>query len=276
MLRQTFLHIPGIGPAGERALWAAGLTDWRLALAAATAARDGRRGQRRQLAPGLAARLLRHLPAAEAALAAGDAGHFAALARYGESWRLYSGFAARCLYLDIETNGGGNGEAEITVIGVSDGETYRAFLAEEDLDEFPDWLEASGAQLLVTFNGAGFDVPVLRQRWRRCPLPAAHIDLRFAAAKAGLPGGLKRLEPRLGIERPPEVAGLDGWDAVRLWWAWRNEGDRRARQRLIAYNRCDVMHLVPLLAQVHARLARERRGATGASCGPGQNGSEPC
>lgn len=255
MLRQTFLHIPGIGPAGERALWAAGCTNWPTAL---DAARSGALGRV------LAARLLRHLPAAEAALAAGDAGHFAALAHYGESWRLYDAFAARCLYLDIETNGAANGEAEITLAGVSDGATYRAFLAEEDLDQFPEWLEASGARVWVTFNGAGFDVPVLRRRfagqWSRCPWPAAHVDLRFAAAKAGLRGGLKRIEPALGLARPPEVAGLDGWDAVRLWWAWRNDGDRQARHRLIAYNRCDVMHLIPLFAAVHARLARERLG----------------
>ncbi|MGH9535410.1 MAG: ribonuclease H-like domain-containing protein [Terriglobales bacterium] len=250
VLRRTFLQVPGIGPAAERALWRAGYTDWSAALAAAVAGR---------LRPALAARLAAHLPAAEAALAAGDAGHFSALARYGESWRLYGGFAARCLYLDIETNGAAGDEEEITLVGVSDGERYEAFLAEENLDDLPDWLEACGAQLLVTFNGAGFDVPALRRRWGRrmsgSALPPVHIDLRFTAPKAGLKGGLKRVEQALGLERPPTVRGLDGWDAVRLWWAWRNDGDRAARDRLLAYNRCDVLHLMPLLAHVHATLA---------------------
>lgn len=258
MLRQTYLHIPGIGPGAERALWAAGHSDWAQALAAARAGRLGR---------ALAARLERHLPAAEAALAAGDARPFLPLARYGECWRLYDGFARRCLYLDIETNGAAGTEEEITLVGVSDGRRYHAFLAEENLGDLPDWLEAAEAQVLVTFNGAGFDVPALRRRWRRCPLPSAHIDLRYAAAKAGLKGGLKRLEPQLGLERPAAVAGLDGWDAVRLWWAWRNDGDQEARERLIAYNRCDVMNLIPLLVEVHGRLARERGGSRGVGAG---------
>ncbi|MGH9534594.1 MAG: hypothetical protein ACRD2E_07025 [Terriglobales bacterium] len=44
----------------------------------------------------------------------------------------------------------------------------------------------------------------------------------------------------------------------------------RLVERLIAYNRCDVMNLIPLLAEVHARLARERaenHGAGAAACG---------
>ncbi len=264
LLRRTFLHIPGIGPAAERALWKAGYTDWSLALAAAQSG-GWSRPAATQLPPRLAARLAEHLPAAEAALTAGDAAHFAALARYGEIWRLYGGFAARCLYLDIETNGAAGDEEEITLVGVSDGERYFPFLAEENLDDLPEWLEACGAQVLVTFNGAGFDVPALRRYFgRRLPrraLPAAHIDLRFAAPKAGLKGGLKRLEPLIGIERPVALHGLDGWDAVRLWWAWRNEGDRAARELLVAYNRCDVMHLPPLLAHVHAALAAARAEA---------------
>lgn len=264
LLRRTFLHIPGIGPAAERALWKAGYTDWSLALAAAQSG-GWSRPAATQLPPRLAARLAEHLPAAEAALTAGDAAHFAALARYGEIWRLYGGFAARCLYLDIETNGAAGDEEEITLVGVSDGERYFPFLAEENLDDLPEWLEACGAQVLVTFNGAGFDVPALRRRFgrrlSRHTLPAAHIDLRFAAPKAGLKGGLKRLEPLIGIERPAALHGLDGWDAVRLWWAWRNEGDGAARELLVAYNRCDVMHLPPLLAHVHAALAAARAEA---------------
>ena len=264
LLRRTFLHIPGIGPGAERALWKAGYTDWSLALAAAQCGERGRAPAAR-LPPRLSARLAAHLPAAEAALAAGDAAHFAALARYGESWRLYGGFAARCLYLDIETNGAAGEAEEITLVGVSDGERYFPFFAEENLDDLPDWLEECGAQVMVTFNGAGFDVPALRRRFgprlSRCALPAAHIDLRFAAPKAGLRGGLKRLEAMIGLERPAAVQGLDGWDAVRLWWAWRNDGDHAARDLLLAYNRCDVMHLPPLLAHVHAALAAARAEA---------------
>ncbi|MGH9506924.1 MAG: ribonuclease H-like domain-containing protein [Terriglobales bacterium] len=52
-----------------------------------------------------------------------------------------------------------------------------------------------------------------------------------------------------------------------MWWAWRNDGDQEARERLIAYNRCDVMNLIPLLAEVHGRLARERVGSRAVGAG---------
>lgn len=258
MLRSTFLHIPGIGPGGERRLWAAGLVDWALALDCVQA--GGRAGDV-ALPPSLAARLRHHLPASLAALEAGRADSFLRLARFGEAWRLYGEFADACLYLDIETNGGQGDEEALTVVGVSDGRHYEAYVADDNLEALADRVD--GAQVLVTFNGASFDVPVLRRLFRRCRLPKAHIDLRYAAAKAGLKGGLKRLEEELGLEREASIRGLDGWDAVRLWWEYQN-GSRAALQRLIAYNRADVENLKPLMAQVYEILSRRHEAERGA------------
>lgn len=246
MLERSFLHIPGIGPATEKRLWAAGLADWKRALAAAVAG---------ELPAKLAARLQGHLAQSAAALAAGDADHFARLGRFGEAWRLYGEFADACLYLDIETNGAAGDEEALTVVGVSDGERYQAYVADQNLESLSDRVAA--ARVLVTFNGATFDVPALRRMFRRCRLPRAHIDLRFAAPKAGLAGGLKRIEAEIGLERRENLRGLDGWDAVRLWHEYEH-GSRDALEQLIAYNRADVEHLKPLMEFVYERLSRER------------------
>jgi uncharacterized protein YprB with RNaseH-like and TPR domain len=59
-----------------------------------------------------------------------------------------------------------------------------------------------------------------------------------------LKGGLKQLEERFGIAR--STRGMNGWDALRLWARYENEGDRAALDVLLEYNREDVMNLVQL------------------------------
>lgn len=246
MLKQTFLHVPGVGSGTEQRLWNCGIRNWEDALEMPPDA---------PISPRTRAKLETELPRSAASLAAGDAAHFAGLSRYGEAWRLYGEFASSCLYLDIETNGGWGEEERLTVVGVRDGEGYTAYIADENLEELPD--RVAQAKILVTFNGANFDVPALRRLFRRCRLPRAHIDLRFAAQKAGLRGGLKRIEEKLGLDRPKAIRGLDGWDAVRLWNEYLR-GSQDALQQLIAYNRADVENLKPLMEWTYQTLRRAR------------------
>ena len=56
-------------------------------------------------------------------------------------------------------------------------------------------------------------------------------------------GGRKNIEKALGLSRPIDVRGLDGWDAVRLW----REGRPSSLRRLLLYNAFDVLQLEPLL-----------------------------
>ena len=49
----------------------------------------------------------------------------------------------------------------------------------------------------------------------------------------------------MGIERNRTISGLDGLDAVRLWFLWRG-GDMIARDTLLTYNRADTENLVLL------------------------------
>jgi uncharacterized protein YprB with RNaseH-like and TPR domain len=81
-----------------------------------------------------------------------------------------------------------------------------------------------------------------------------HIDLCPALRRLGYKGGLKRIEEILGIQRPPEVEGLGGFDAVRLWREYRRRRDPRALDLLLAYNRADIENLSLLLAFAYGRL----------------------
>ena len=81
-----------------------------------------------------------------------------------------------------------------------------------------------------------------------------HLDLCPAGHKAGLKGGLKKVEKLVGISRPDEVDGLSGYEAVLLWQAHKG-GDEAALDTLISYNKEDTANLHTLAWKVHERLA---------------------
>ena len=96
--------------------------------------------------------------------------------------------------------------------------------------------------MVVTFNGASFDLPFIR---RTTGLDvrdlAKHRDLLHVCRKRDLRGGLKRLEVLLGVERGSGIT--DGRMALRLWQRWETEGDEEALRTLLAYNKEDCVNL---------------------------------
>lgn len=162
-----------------------------------------------------------------------------------EAWRAWPEFRDRILYLDIETDGGRDGDA-VTMIGLYDGTTFTALTQGNDLGNFPDILSEAG--MIVTFFGLGFDVPMLQKAFPRVPFDQIHLDLCFALKRLGIRGGLKKIERQLGLARSDETDGLTGLDAIRLWRE-HLRGDTDALRILTEYNREDVVNLEHL-AQV--------------------------
>lgn len=242
MLTATFTHVQGIGPTTERRLWDAGILSWEDALRASPADLPLTASQRALLLP--------TLEESVEALARGDHRYFARVLPPREQWRAAPAFMDRVGFLDIETNGGVRADS-ITVIGVYDNVESHLYVKYRDLDDFAG--DADRFALWVTFFGAGFDLPLLRRRFPYLPFDQLHIDLCPALRRLGFTGGLKRIERQMGIERPPEVAGMDGWHAVQLWRQWRR-GDSDALRLLLAYNREDIENLSLLLAFAYQRL----------------------
>ncbi|VBB43925.1 conserved hypothetical protein [uncultured Desulfatiglans sp.] len=245
MLQNTFLHIQGIGPKTEKGLWRRGIRCWddflRRSGTVFSDARD------RYIEEEIR-RSADHLE---------DIRFFAGRLPPGELWRLFGEFRSRAAYLDIETSGGLDGMDEITVIGLYDGNQVFSFVNGRDLDRFEE--KVCAYDLLVTFNGSLFDVPFIRRAFPHITLPHAHIDLRFVLKRLGYSGGLKRIEKALGVGRDSDVDGLNGYDAVRMWRAHR-EGREGALERLLAYNRADIVNLEPLMVLSYERLKREKTG----------------
>lgn len=226
MLRHSFIHCPGVGAHRERMLWERGYVDWDAFLE-----RHPPGGWRDRVAERLTPeRAARELPRRE-------------------TWRLLPEFLGRILYLDIETDGV---STAITCIGVSDGVAARTYVEGIDLERFPESLE--GVELLVSYNGTGFDLPILRSRFREVDFSRfLHLDLRVALHRIGLRGGLKAVEAACGIVREPAIRGADGWTAVLLWRAHR-AGHPGALPTLQHYCLADVVSLKPLAALAYNRL----------------------
>lgn len=146
-------------------------------------------------------------------------------------------------YLDIETTY----SSRISVIGIYRPDQGTIQLVGGGVTDSNLYHALEGVRTIVTFNGSGFDLPVIR----KCMLADLraeyeHRDLLHVCRKRGLRGGLKVVEQRLGIAR--ESAGITGMDAPRLWSRYETWGDQRALDVLLQYNCDDVVNLEALEA----------------------------
>jgi uncharacterized protein YprB with RNaseH-like and TPR domain/predicted nuclease with RNAse H fold len=244
MLRNTFLHIPGIGKITEKRLWARGIRDWDAVDKISTSSGFGIR---------LSNLLADYIPQSKAALNTKDYSFFDRLFKSGEAWRCYPELRNECVFLDIETTGLSPYFDEVTVIGLFDGKDYKVFVKGENLEKFLQ--ELNRFSMVVTFNGSLFDLRFIQNHFPTVKLPPVHIDLRFTTRRLGLSGGLKVVEQRLGLRRPRDVERLTGYDATILWSRYLR-GDRSALELLIKYNMQDVLSLKPILEMTYDRLTR--------------------
>lgn len=252
MLTATFACAKGLNEELERRLWQGGILNWQMARAYPDEV-EALIGQAR------ARRLAEWIGEAERALARRDRAWFKTA--FAEApWRLWRDYCppARIALLDIETNGLTPGFDQITVIGLVDGERSRAFVAGTPQDghlplsQFPAAVHEY--DLIVTFNGTGFDIPFLERQFRDFGLrfDAPHFDLMPLAHRLGFSGGLKDIEAQLGIVRERDIAGLRGGEAIALWAAWR-QGDAGAYQRLVRYCLADCAHLRQVAEALYSR-----------------------
>jgi uncharacterized protein YprB with RNaseH-like and TPR domain len=148
-------------------------------------------------------------------------------------------------YLDIETTGLSSSYSDLTVVGVAAvrGTQQRFGQVFGDQIHVGSVLALlDGIDELYTYNGRRFDLPFIKGRLNLdLGRQFTHTDLMYACWRQNLKGGLKVVETRLGIGR--QLAGMNGYMAVRLWWDYVNDNDTQALQTLLEYNREDVMNL---------------------------------
>jgi uncharacterized protein YprB with RNaseH-like and TPR domain/predicted nuclease with RNAse H fold len=242
MLRSTFLHIPGIGPATEKMIWSRRIYSW-----------DDFIEKRRKagISDNVANRIEKWLGRSERALAKKDALFFSTRLPQRELWRLYPEFKEHTAFLDIETTGLSFCYDDITLIGLYDGEHVKTFVQGQNLGDFES--EIRKYSVIVTYNGTLFDLRFIRDKLGQQLIPPAHIDLRFLLRRLGYTGGLKSVERKMKIDREEEVAGLSGFDATVLWNRYVR-GDDYALESLVKYNLADIVNLKTMLELAYEQL----------------------
>jgi uncharacterized protein YprB with RNaseH-like and TPR domain len=158
-------------------------------------------------------------------------------------------------YLDIETTGLTPDNCQITVVGIYivGGEKSEIIqLIGDDITAERLMSSLHGVRTLHTYNGSRFDLPFIDARHRvDLSREFEHIDLMFHCWQRNLYGGLKSVERQLGINR--NLTGVNGLEAIRLWWAYINDNDDNALKTLLEYNKEDVVNLKSLKEKLQGR-----------------------
>lgn len=151
-------------------------------------------------------------------------------------------------YLDIETTGLSRFYDEITVVGiclVNRSENRLVQLVGADVTRLNLFRTLRGVETIYTYNGSRFDLPFINSSLgANLEMHFHHRDLMYDCWNNNLYGGFKAVEQQLGI--PRRLQGIDGADAVMLWWRYQVDHDRKALALLLEYNKEDVVNLKAL------------------------------
>lgn len=239
------MHIPGIGKETENHIWKNNIHNWYQFL-----------DNHQKLDMGQSRKEHLHSYVKQSIKAYKTQNHkfFLDLLPSNLHWRAYNDLKRQCCFLDIETTGLDKRNDDITMIGVYNGEQSKIFIKGKNMKDFAK--EIHKYPMIITFNGRCFDIPFIQSKMPHLNLNKFHIDLRFAMKELGFYGGLKKIEQVLGLSRDENIQGIDGFEAVRLWYRYRR-GDKEALQTLINYNKADIENLKILMEFTFKRLKQK-------------------
>jgi len=233
MLKNTFIHIPGIGKISEQRIWESGIQHWDQ-----FAGNDSIR-----ISPTKMDTITACLDESRQHLESCNPNYFSELLPANQHWRFFPEFRGSIAYLDIETTGLESWSNKITTIALYDGDSIRHYVNGQNLDDFVN--DINNYKVLVTYNGKTFDVPFI-ESYFGISLNHAHIDLRYILSSLGYKGGLKYCEIQLGMDRGG-LSDIDGYFAVMLWNEYQENGNQKVLETLLAYNIQDVLNLEYLM-----------------------------
>ena len=153
----------------------------------------------------------------------------------------------------LDTSGIGRFDT-ITVIGLFDGIDTKTMIKGINLDFSCIARELKRYKIIVTYNGAAFDIPFIRKRHPGLLPDIPHFDLKPACDRIGLTGGLKEIEKKMGIKRNSIIEKMHGGDAATLWRMHRATGDEYYLRLLVEYNEEDVINLKTIAEHVVEKL----------------------
>ena len=202
----------------------------------------------------------------------------------GQIFDLYHGGLKPCIF-DIETTGlsaqrGNKIILTACLIPNSKGVTITQFLAENPYEEdrvimaTMDFLKDESIDYLITYNGASFDIPFMKQRLETKNLPYVlnmyEFDLyNFIRSNTGLKSQIgslsqKNVEQHFGISSNRKDV-ISGRESVKLFAEYAINQDSVIEKIILTHNREDVLQLCHLFNIIG-------RNNFGAVLGEGDNG----
>ena len=150
MLKNTFLHVPGLGVKTEAKFWSSGIQCWEDLLG-------------RDLPHFLQKKhdfLKSSIEDSIEHLFNRNPNFFGERLPSNQFWRIFPEFRESIAYLDIETTGLDFCSNQITTIALYDGKSIFTYVNGQNLDEFREDIQRY--KVLVTYNGRCFDVPFIK------------------------------------------------------------------------------------------------------------------
>jgi len=231
LIQSSFCCFKGLGRSAEQKLWEIGCLSWdRIGLL-----------PEKTLSSKKMDLLSLEITQAKAALKAGMAGYFINRFKPGDQIRVLKDFQSQSAVIDIETTGLTSKDV-ITTIAVMKGRRIHVFINGMDLPDFLSVLK--DVKLVITFNGARFDLPFLRRHFS-IDLNIPHLDMMPILRNLGFTGGQKKCEDQFHLTRD-NSQGISGMLAVSLWYDWKQKNDITALRQLALYNAEDVFMLEKL------------------------------
>ena len=248
MITNSFIFLERIGDKIEQNIWKDGIYNWDSFLK-----RSNVKGLSRHRKLYYDRKILN----ARKALYNFDSKYFLDLLPQSEMWRLYDFFKEDAVFLDIETTGLSKENDDITVFGLYDGTNTKIMINGINLDYGFLKKELQKYKLIVTFNGASFDLPFIEKRYPDLLPKIPNFDVKSVTDKLGLKGGLKNIEKNLGIKRSNIVEKFYGGDALALWRMYRATGEDYYLNLLVEYNEYDVINL-KIVAEKCVKMMKEK------------------
>lgn len=166
-------------------------------------------------------------------------------------------------FFDFETTGlsGGSGTvAFLSATGWSDGDDFivrQRFLA--DFPGEPDFIrlvleDITGYNAVLTYNGASFDLPLLRTRCIMNAVPfldIEHVDVLTSARrlwKATL-GSVSLQNLEIGLLGHFRENDVPGSEIPARWFAWLNSGDASPLKAVFRHNVQDIVTLAKITSR---------------------------
>ena len=235
ILRNTFIHLKGIGQQKEADLWVSGILTHEDAMS------SNKLSARRNC-----------LKTSKQNLEEKNWLAFYEGMNPKDHWRLFGDLINETAYVDIETTGLGSTTDIITTAVVHSLRRTYVFANGINLGELVDCINQF--DLVVTYNGKTFDIPFI-ERFFKTKIKTPHIDLRYVLAGMGYKGGLKSCEKQLNLPNRSDMEDVDGFTAILLWNCYCRTKDPRSLETLLAYNYEDTVRLEWLMIEAYNHKA---------------------